>query len=295
MPSAAPGPAQLNSVVMIDPADGSVDLQGAGDFPISFRRVDLAVGEGSVWLLSEPNLYQLDQRTGAFRSSITDIGAVGIGRGVVWVSEFGLSTSVIGFLQALDPATGLTLTRTSGHIQLLSAEPGAIWAALRHAVTRIDPHTGKPRGRRFPIGSAADGVATGATYWVADDTTDTLTKIDVRSGIETILQLATTPDQIVTSGDDVWTLDGAGGTVTVVDVATDRQLDVIPVSKHPSDIVYGDGAIWVSDWEDGTITRIDVGTRQVSRIDVGVPLAAIAFDLDVDAIWALVGRQQTGN
>jgi hypothetical protein len=52
---------------------------------------------------------------------------------------------------------------------------------------------------------------------------------------------------------------------------------------------YGDGAIWVSDGRDGTLTRIDVGTRQVSRINVGLPLSLIAFDPDADEMWAIVG------
>ena len=46
-------------------------------------------------------------------------------------------------------------------------------------------------------------------------------------------------------------------------------------------------AIWVSDGE-GFIFRIDPITRELTRLEMGGPISALAVDEEIKSIWVLV-------
>jgi hypothetical protein len=275
--------APLNSVVKIDPATGRITQQGAKDLAIdtNFSYPKMATGEGALWLLSNPDLFQLDPAEGVVQASISNTSDFTVGRGAIWVAQIG------GGLESVDAATGVVLSHAAGGGPL-SAAADAVWAISSHDVIKIDARTGRAQSH-FPVGSNPSAMFATADYvWLTDVTTDHLTRIDVRSGHEKTIPLAATPNEIVVSGGYVWALDLAGGTVTVIEASTGRQIQVISVSAHPTDLAYGLGAIWVPDGRDGTITRIEATTRQVSRIDVGVPMVALTVDESTDSLWAVV-------
>ena len=277
------------SVVRIDPDTGRILQQGARDLSLggeAFRSLKIAVGEGAIWLLADPNLLQLDQTTGAFRSAIPNIDDFAIGQGAVWVvMGFSGAGDSVG-LQAIDPATGDVLIHAVGGAPIASS-PQAIWEWARGEVAELDPRTGQHLAH-FPLESPPSAISSTATdAWIADNFMDTLTRIDVGSGRLKTRSLAATPNRMVVGNGYVWTLDIAGGTVTVIDASTGLQIDVIRVSADPTDLAYGLGSVSVPDRR-GFITRIDAGTRLVSRIDVGVPVAAIAVDEPSDSLWAVV-------
>jgi class 3 adenylate cyclase len=289
-PPPTPPLASLNSLIEIDPTNGKIIKQGATNLSLggsNFFPLKIAVGEGAVWLLAPPNLIQLDQITGAFRSSIPNVHDFAIGPGAIWVvSGFGVGTT--NRLQGIDPATGTVLIRSAGS-EPIGASPGAIWASVHGGVDEIDPKTGEHL-RHVAMAGASELFATTADVWIADRITDTLTRIDIRSNRGTSQHLAAEPDRIVVGGGYVWVLDLLGGTVTVIDATSGETMQVIRMSAHPTDLAYGLGAVWVPDARNGTITRIDAVTRLVSQIQVGVPLVALAVDDQTASLWAVVAN-----
>ena len=248
----------------------------------------MAIGEGAIWLLADPNLLQLDSTTGAFRSSLPNIRDFTIGQGAIWVVAGFAGGDAVG-LQAIDPATGDVLTHTAGGAPIGSSAR-AIWEWAGGEVGELDPRTGRHLDR-FRLASPPSAIsATAIDAWIADNVLDTLTRIDVGSGRVETQSLAATPNRIVVGNGYVWTLDIAGGTVTVIDASGGRQIDVIRVSADPTDLAYGLGGVWIPDGRAGFITRIDAATRQVSRINVGIPVAALAVDGASDSLWAVVAN-----
>ena len=281
--------ASLNSVIEIDPGSGKITKQGATDLSLggaNFGRLKMAVGEGALWLLAYPDLFRLDPITGAFGFSVPNVGDFALGLGAVWESAG--SPGGGGGLQAIDPATGALLISSAGRGPL-GATPDAIWASVHGGIDEIDPQTGRHLNH-VALAGGTELFATATDVWIANSTTDTLTRMNVRSNRATSQHLAATPNRIVVGGDYVWALDLSGATLTVIDAASGRTIQVIPVPAHPTDLAYGLGAVWVPDGRNGIITRIDEGTRQVSRIQAGVPIAALAVDGQTRSLWAVVAN-----
>jgi YVTN family beta-propeller protein len=94
--------------------------------------------------------------------------------------------------------------------------------------------------------------------------------------------------------------DGAGpasvsagpNTVAVIDAATNRIVDAIPMGTHPVGIAYRGGDVWVANTEDRTVSRIDPESRAVKNIGIGAPPTDIVF-ARTDAIWTGNGSEGT--
>ena len=72
--------------------------------------------------------------------------------------------------------------------------------------------------------------------------------------------------------------------VGVIDPASNRVVDQIPVGARPGDITYGHGALWVANQDDKTVSRVDPKTRrQLSTIPLGATPTRIRSGSD--SIW----------
>jgi YVTN family beta-propeller protein len=82
-------------------------------------------------------------------------------------------------------------------------------------------------------------------------------------------------------------------TVAVIDSATNRVVDAVPVGTHPAGIAYRRGDVWVANTEDRTVSRIDPQTRAVKgNISVGAPPTDVVFTRG-GAIWTGNGSEGT--
>lgn len=52
----------------------------------------------------------------------------------------------------------------------------------------------------------------------------------------------------------------------VLDAATGRMEDAVPLGAAPSSVAVGEGSVWVLDGDDKTVTKIDPATRSVQRV-----------------------------
>ena len=86
-------------------------------------------------------------------------------------------------------------------------------------------------------------------------------------------------------------LEGAPGSVAVIDPEAGRVVDTIEVGSSPAAIVFGHGSIWVANSEDDTVSRIDAESREVVKV-IGVP-SPVDLAVGPGAIWVAGGIDGT--
>jgi serine/threonine protein kinase/streptogramin lyase len=320
----------LGSVVEIDPSTGTIvsTVSGLDIDALSGFRAALAVGEGGVWVLDRSTVTHIDPGSGTIEKSIPYQGAgltgyvraIGVGLGDLVITDIGTSQgSVLGAISRIDPATNRIRT-----IELPSVGPptgvaiggGAIWetfgcleafpngeqvcARPEGILLRLDPRTFEITGR-FALGgteSLANAVDLGRGLgavaaddngvWVIDLGASRVRLVDPRTGEVSEPIEVSASDGLAADAGSVWVLDRDSGTVTQVDPVFGIG-ETIRVGDDPTDMAAGLGALWVCDGS-GALWRVDLVTHEVTSIEIGSPLAAIAIDKPHGTVWALVHR-----
>jgi len=139
-----------------------------------FAMHDMAVGEGSLWVVGDPldrRVFRVDERSGAIRN-ITLLPfaprSIAAGEGGVWVTG-----PVDDVVAQLDPRDGSRreMIHVGRGASGVAAGAGAVWvaSALDHEVSRVDPATGKIVAR-IPIDGSPREITVGAGgVWVTAD------------------------------------------------------------------------------------------------------------------------------
>jgi YVTN family beta-propeller protein len=83
----------------------------------------------------------------------------------------------------------------------------------------------------------------------------------------------------------IWTSTNAVG---VIDPATNRVVDEVPVGAGPGPLTVGGGAVWVANLQDESVSRIDPVTRAVTTVPAGGLPADVAFG--AGAVWVFLSR-----
>jgi class 3 adenylate cyclase/outer membrane protein assembly factor BamB len=238
-------------LVHVDPLDRDVRARlelEPGAFSFS---LNVAVGEGAVWVSNQQGLIKVNPATDEQRSVvplITNATTVDVafGAGSVWMGTGD------GRLLRLDPRT--ERERWVEHldpIDSLSVGFDAVWTTdvLGSAITGYDP-----------------------------DSLEVVHTFEVQGGV----------DALVVGDEKLWALSRSLGSLAEIDPAIGTTGRNVQVGETPTVIGAGLGAIWVAD-RDGTIRRIDQATRQVTvltKID-GEP-RALAVDEDTETLWVNV-------
>ncbi|HEX5949739.1 MAG TPA: protein kinase, partial [Actinomycetota bacterium] len=295
-----------NSVVQMDPDSGEViDVIETGyalAAPEDMRSVDvnLAVGEGGVWISGELPVLHVDPLSGTVRPPIEGTRytrEIAVGFRTVWLAAwhgFGLGA---GGIEAVDPATDRIVghtdvpkraSGTSPSFQGVAASETSVWASTDYgSLVRIDPATSEIR-EEIRIGAIAGDVAAGVdAIWVADELDGVIVRVDPSTGeTDRIPQQGNAKDIVVGEG-WVWVLDPAARTVTPIDPDTHTAERAIGVGPDPVDLAVGAGAVWVAD-QTGMVTRIDAVTSDVTQLEVGSPIAAVEVDPTDGMLWLLI-------
>jgi YVTN family beta-propeller protein len=292
--------------------DGLAAIAADGDRIASFTGADtppsnIAVGEGSVWVLStaDERVSRVDPRTGdvirafEFRGRPTDIAA---GAGALWV---GSGPGATHRVSRVDPRTG-ELTRTtrlptgsedgssSEGFPMIAVGAGAVWAINPdNTISRLDPAS----GRRVAVIRGPDellAIAAGdAGVWVISGT-NTIMQINPRTN-RTRMAIELGSNRLfglAVGGGAVWTTseEGVLWRVEPGQPPIERTIDVGAGVRY---VAFGDGAVWVANWNDSTVSRVDPATNQVTaRVSVG---AAQALAAGAGSAWiSVAGGSRSG-
>jgi streptogramin lyase len=147
---------------------------------------------------------------------------------------------------------------------------GSLWAAVRGAITRIDPATGAIRAR-IAIGGRPWGIAIGdSDVFVGNQFTHSIAVVDpAANSVSRRIALDGDPVGVAVGGGFLWAASFSDDRVWRVDPTSGEVLSVEHVSDVHEFIGYSEGRVWVGS-EDGTVAQLDSGTGAVSkRLSVG--------------------------
>jgi len=231
---------------------------------------DLAVGEGSVWVVDgrSGQLDKVDPVYGAVAARVQ----VTVRNPVYDVSRF-----------ALDPIS-------------VAAGGGSVWVTDgTEMLVRVDPRATRVVDR-IDLGDPLDGVAVGGgAVWAISGPSATAIRLD-REGTETLrIPIVSGPEfespyplQVRVGEGYVWVLNGNTATVTKIDPGQRVVSANVPIGigRGPARLAVGEGAAWVAS-ADGTLARIDATTNDVAIIPVGHNLRDVA--VGAGAVWVTGG------
>jgi len=285
----------VGSLVQLDAEDGQIVSttpgiapQGLGGLP------EVEAGEGALWLSVSGTLVQVDPAEPS-SSELVSLGppfgspSLTLAEQIVWAAS---STGV-----ARVAASDLRILREIELVEPpavadihLTAGGGYVWAVVGDGtLTRIDPRTAKVT-RTVDVGQGATGIDAGFDkVWVADDLTGTITPVDPESmDVGQPIEVSGGIDDIEAGARAVWSLDTVAGVVVPIDPST-RDADApVRVGVRPTDLASGFDSLWVANSDDGTISKVNPVTGNVTTLDVGAPVGAIAVDERNRVIWAVV-------
>jgi streptogramin lyase len=213
--------------------------------------------------------------------------ALATGYGSLWAIDREQST-----LLRLDPATGRIRRRIAvpGLPVYAWAGAGSIWLGLEDGsnVVRVDPATA--RARLLPAGDGASGFATdGTSVWIVSHRDNSLTRVDVRSGMSTRLASGISPvdttaaERVAFAAGSLW-ITGRGLDLLRVDPATGQVTGTTDIGPAGIEVVSASSRIVVSaatargarrgDPILGAIVTVDARTGQVTH---SVPATSSMF------------------
>jgi serine/threonine protein kinase len=301
-PTSAPTTEAVDYLARTDPRTSGV----VAKIPVGKHPIDVAVGEGSVWVLDgDGSVRRIDPVTNKvilILGVAEDPRAIAAGEGGLWVAD-GIKRTV----HVIDPASnrvrrsmtvsGVTLDVTAGE--------GAVWVATPEQLVEIDPSSGRVTelggsfGVSFDITRAQQfRVVVGNGFvWRTWSEVSTVVRHDVMSGGFQRFDLGIAPRDIAINGSDVWLVAcGIPGTVIRLDSQAGRVSASIPAGGavcpyftggNPISIAAGKEGVWVTDAVNQTVSRIDETSNQVEPpIRIGDTLTAVTVGLG--SVWVTV-------
>jgi YVTN family beta-propeller protein len=307
------GSAALRGTVLPS-GDGLAAIRADGNRIASFTGADaapsnIAVGEGSVWLLNaaDARVSRVDPRTGEVirsfkaRGRPTDIAA---GAGALWI---GSGPGATHRVSRVDPATGdaTRAVRLPGGgeddganfdagFTGIAVGAGAVWAINPDStVSRLDPAS----GRRVAVVRGPDEVSAIAAgdvgVWVISGL-NTIARIDARTNrMREAIELGSNRlFGLAVGGGAVWAT-SEEGVLWRVEPGQPPLERTIEVGAGVRYVAFGDGAVWVANWNDSTVSRVDPATNRVAaRVPIG---AAQALAAGAGSAWvSIAGGSRSG-
>jgi YVTN family beta-propeller protein len=208
--------------------------------------------------------------------------------GSLWVGVQRTSSLVTVGLHS-HKRVGAPIPLPGGRLRVVGVAAGerGIWVGLRGnpgLVVRVDPSRRQiVKSITMPDGLQDLAVGAGAV-WVLGRRANTVTRIDVSTGRQQIINVGHDPAGVAVGAGAVWVTNAGDDTVTRIDTGS-LVTSTIGVGDAPTRIAVGGGAVWVANRNDSTLTRIDPETRR--RVGEPVDVGANPFGLDVSGhtVW----------
>jgi DNA-binding beta-propeller fold protein YncE len=190
----------------------------------------------------------------------------------VWVGSTGPNA-----VHRIDPKTNRVAARTplpGDPCAYMAAGFGALWAPLcgeKPSLAKVDLKTGKLVAV-FPVGTASESgiVASGDSLWMVTDAAGTLARLDPADGrVRQTTKVAAGSFNPVQDGGVVYVSDVAAALVTAVDAKSGAIRFTAATGPNPRFMTVGGGALWTLNQGDGSLSRV--------ALDGKTPATAIAL------------------
>jgi YVTN family beta-propeller protein len=254
----------------------------------------VVVANGLVWVLRarSDRLTVLRQQSGRRASSRPEVGALPAAAvafaGRLWVGVQRESQLVaIGLGSHRRIGTPIQMPQGRPKLVGVSAGERGVWVGMRGnpgLAVRVSPSQ-----RRIvatvPLADGLQDLAVGrGAVWVLGRRSNTVTRVDVRTGQQRVINVGKEPAGVAVGENAVWVTNSGDDTVTRIDAGS-LVTRVIGVGDGPNRIAVGGGAVWVANRNDSTLTRIDPETSR--RVGDPVEVGANPFGLDVSGhqVW----------
>src|SRR4051794_18032404 len=277
-------------------ANQDADTSGAvaKTVTVGGRPNGIVVSNGIAWVLRARSARLTTLRTPSgrrapYHPTVGPLPAAAVASsGRLWVGVQRTSSLVTIGLRS-HKRIGAPITIPAGRAKLVSVAAGerGIWVGMRGnpgLVVRVSPSQ-RTIVKTIPMPDGLQDLAVGAgAVWVLGRRASTVTRIDVATGRQQVINVGRDPAGVTVGGGAVWVTNSGDDTVTRIDTGS-LVTSQIGVGDAPNRIAYGAGAVWVADRNDSTLTRIDPKTRR--RVGAPVNVGANPFGLDVSghSVW----------
>jgi DNA-binding SARP family transcriptional activator len=158
-----------------------------------------------------------------------------------------------------------------------------------NAVVFVDPAGPTPLGQTDTNGRPAAIAAGFDRVWVTDPANGRVLVLNPATfRVEDQIPLGRQPTGLVASTNAIWVTDPGSGTVAEINPNSDTVVSTVTVATSPSAIAVGAGALWVTDGSDGTLTRID--PDRASVVDtIGVGQPLTDVTVGLGSVWVTSG------
>jgi YVTN family beta-propeller protein len=253
--------AAQGTVSRIDPATNTVTQT----IQVGRNPLRLVAGFGSIWVANhtEQTISRIDARTGQPLATIPTptLGPnqLAVGAGSVW--------ALAGYLpRRIDPTTNQAVAVDADWELVdggLAVAGGRVWlsgAAYSGAqpIVSVDPASNR-KADTIPTEAEGALAAGGGSVWHAGITTQTIYRLDPRSG----RTLAKIPIGVVakhlTAADGSLWVGSDSGRVTRIDTATNKVTGTFQVSGRAPAVAVGYGAVWIVDTAHAALLRVQPG------------------------------------
>jgi virginiamycin B lyase len=256
------------TVSRIDPATNTeISTVGVGTNPTR-----LATGFGSIWVANNDpsgvSVTRIDARTGQPAATIpipvtapaVKPTQLAVGTDAVWVIASNIATNQ---LLRIDPTTNqATPVSTVGEFMGsgIAAAGGLVWISGRDdsgvsQLLRVNPTTNRIAD---PLPTDGDGALTtgGGSLWQAGVATQTIYRLDPKSGRKLAeIPIGVVPQQL-TAGNGSLSVGSPSGRVTRIDMATNAANGTFQVAGPAPAAAAGLGAVWIADTAHNSLLRV---------------------------------------
>jgi hypothetical protein len=259
--------AASQGVSRIDPATGTTTSTVAVG-----PRPRLAAGFGSIWAANNDpsgvSVTRIDAQTGQVEATIPiSVTApavkptqLAVGADAVWVIASNTSANQ---LLRIDPTTNqATPVSTVGEFMGsgIAVTDGLVWLSGRDdqlvaQLLRVNPTTNQVAD---PLPSDGDGALAvgGGSLWQAGVATQTIYRLDPKSGRKLAeIPIGVVPQQLTAGDSSLW-VGSPSGRVTRIDMATNTVTGAFQVTGPAPAAASGLGAVWIADAAKAAVLRV---------------------------------------
>jgi len=264
----------------------------AGRTHLSLGVTKLAAGYGSVWVIGDGVIYQVDPATVTIVATIPVPGTgeklsdIATGAGAVWVTR---EAPYFGVYR-IDPRQG----RVTSFVRLQPTPTGIAVAYRRVWVTesrpgpaiviRIDPRTNRVSGPPIRVGVSPGRIVPGAgALWFASGTGNGwMSRINPATGVVTRI-LANVENVDAVGAGSLWVTPIHGG-IQRVDPVTGRVTATIP-PRNAVRVIFWAGSAWASTEQPSALVRIDPASGRIVGKAVPAGTTAIYIAAGPSGLW----------